>query len=64
MLYRQWRSELSDLQVAIDEFDEAYDYETYDHDEYTKARQPLIDELNAHYAKEGDAIAASEAQTP
>lgn len=53
--YQVWRKQLHELQQKIDNFDESFDY-TRPHEEYQSERQPLVDELEAHYAKEGSAI--------
>lgn len=59
--YRVWRRQLTELQDKIMAYDE--DLDNYDEDfvNYWANRKPLIDELEAHYALEEDAVAAQEA---
>jgi hypothetical protein len=59
--YRIWRRELHELQLKVQHFDETFDYENRTYEECTAERKPLVDAIEAHYTKEGDAVAASEA---
>lgn len=57
MTYAEWRSQLHDIQLEIDAFDESYyDNPEFDYADYTTRRKPLIDKLEAHYKLESSTV--------
>lgn len=67
--YRIWRRQLTELQLKIDSFDDNFDWNPDQksgesgedvYKRYHTQRKPLLDELESHYAQEGNAIDATE----
>jgi len=55
MTYAEWRSQLNDIQLEIDAFDEYHTSNPeFDLEVYFAARKPLIDKLEAHYKLQSD----------
>ncbi len=54
---KAFRQELTEIQEEIDVFDDNWDYDTSTFEAYNEARKPLLEKLEAWYAKERELFA-------